>query len=77
MKAHWRKARVQEGDDFSLVDLKQFPLAGFVVGPGENLPSSSWDCKIETLLCWESKVLSSCWGLCFLYSFAQKHSLLI
>lgn len=31
-KVHWRTARVQDGDDFSLAELWHFPLAGLFAG---------------------------------------------
>lgn len=50
MKVHWRKEKVQGSDGFLLAKLQRFPLAGLVAGQGENLPSSCWDSKMETLL---------------------------
>lgn len=50
--------RVQ-GDGFSLVELRCFPLAGLVAGQEENLPFSSRGSELHgTPSCWRCKVQS-------------------
>lgn len=63
MKVHWRKVRVLGGDGFSLTEWRQFPLAELVAGQEENLPSSYWSCKVETLFVENARHISSFWDL--------------
>ena len=47
----------QSGDNgFSLAELHNFLLAGFVVGQKGSLPSSSWSGNVAELLVWERKI---------------------
>lgn len=42
MKGHWKKVRVQGGDNFSLVNLWEFLIVQAVVGQGKTFLSPIW-----------------------------------